>query len=76
MTGRASLPIRFLVVIQEVVGGIEVDPQQRRGMLANTLLEQGKRLLTIAKPGMDQGQVNRFPFAGVRQGLWSRDVIP
>jgi hypothetical protein len=53
-----------------------VDPQQRRGMLANTLLEQGKRLLTIAKPGMDQGQVNRFPFAGVRQGLWSRDVIP
>jgi hypothetical protein len=44
-----------LIFIQEVVGGIQVDPQQQRGMLPNTLLEQRKCLLTIAKLGMDQG---------------------
>ncbi len=49
----------LLIVIQEVVRGIKLDPDQQWGVFANPLLEQRKRLLTITKLGMEQGEVNR-----------------
>jgi hypothetical protein len=44
-------------------------------MLANTLLEQAKRLFMIAKLASTSAKPT-FPFARVRKGRWSRDVIP
>jgi hypothetical protein len=53
-----------LIVTQEVVSGIALDPHQQWGVFTNALLEQGKRLLTIAQLGMDQGQINWRDIAG------------